>query len=172
MLYFWNTEWYFACVLGVTGDTCQYSPPFCPFSIKTQEPSLYYISIQNVRRNNVIVLSTSKCLKGTNNRHNLNHTNTHTVSLSLWYNYRTFIEHNECIHECECKNRECVRVTIGFMLDLPFLKVMNTDTKKNSFVSINTQLFFTCDDYSNGRYLSIRSNLFLSKVQNCEEGIE
>ena len=28
------------------------------------------------------------------------------------------------------QNRECVRVTISFMLDLPFLKVMNTDTKK------------------------------------------
>ena len=70
------------------------------------------------------------------------------------------------------QNRECVRVTISFMLDLPFLKVMNTETKKTSFVSINTQLFFTCDDYSNGKYLSIRSNLFLSKVQNCEKAIE
>ena len=38
--------------------------------------------------------------------------------------------------------------------------------KKTSFVSINTQLFFTCDDYSNGKYLSI------SKVQNFEKAIE
>ena len=71
------------------------------------------------------------------------------------------------------QNRECVRVTISFMLDLPFLKVMNTDTKTlHLFPTINTKLFFTCDDYSNGKYLSIRNNLFLSKVQTCEKAIE
>ena len=70
------------------------------------------------------------------------------------------------------QNRACVRVTISFMLDLPFFKSHEYRNKKTSFVSINTQLFFTCDDYSNGKYLSIRSNLFLSKVQNCEKAIE
>ena len=53
-----------------------------------------------------------------------------------------------------------------------FFKSHEYRHKKTSFVSINTQLFFTCDDYSNGKYLSIRSNLFLSKVQNCEKAIE
>ena len=53
-----------------------------------------------------------------------------------------------------------------------FFKSHEYRHKKTSFLSINTKLFFTCDDYSNGKYLSIRSNLFLSKVQNCEKAIE
>ena len=40
-----------------------------------------------------------------------------------------------------------------------FFKSHEYRHKNTSFISINTKLFFTCDDYSNGKYLSIRNNL-------------
>ena len=41
------------------------------------------------------------------------------------------------------QNRECVRVTISFMLDLPFLKVMNTETKKKLHLFLLIRNYFS-----------------------------
>ena len=95
-------------------------------------------------------------------------TNTSTLTATALHSVFSFQAAAQAL-----QNRECVRVTISFMLDLPFLKVMNTDTKK-------LHLFLLIRNYFSHAMIIQMVNIcqlgviyfLLSEFQNCEKAIK